>query len=62
MSRVVRFHQTGSAEVLQIGDEQVAALGKNEVQIQVEAIGVNRAEIMFRNGQYLEVLKRVNLC
>ena len=25
MSRVVRFHQTGSAEVLQIGDEQVVA-------------------------------------
>ena len=55
MSRVVRFHQTGSAEVLQIGDEQVAAPGKNEVQIQVQAIGVNRAEVMFRNGQYLEV-------
>jgi len=54
MSRVVRFHQTGSAEVLQIGDEQVAAPGKNEVQIQVQAIGVNRAEVMFRNGQYLE--------
>lgn len=55
MSRVVRFHQTGSAEVLQISDEQVAAPGKNEVQIQVQAIGVNRAEVMFRNGQYLEV-------
>lgn len=54
MSRVVRFHQTGSAEVLQIGDEQVAAPGKNEVQIQVQAIGVNRADVMFRNGQYLE--------
>lgn len=57
MSRVVRFHQTGNAEVLQIGDEQVAAPGKNEVQIQVQAIGVNRAEVMFRNGQYLEVPK-----
>ena len=55
MSRVVRFHQTGSAEVLQVGDEQVAPPGKNEVQIQVQAIGVNRAEVMFRKGQYLEV-------
>ncbi|MDP3211767.1 zinc-dependent alcohol dehydrogenase family protein [Methylotenera sp.] len=55
MSRVVRFHQTGGPEVLQLADEQVAAPGKGEVQIKVHAIGLNRAEVMFRNGQYLEV-------
>ena len=54
MSRIVRFHQTGGPEVLQIADEQVAAPGKGEVQIKVHAIGLNRAEVMFRNGQYLE--------
>ena len=54
MSRVVRFHQTGGPEVLQIADEQVASPGKGEVQIKVHAIGLNRAEVMFRNGQYLE--------
>lgn len=54
MSRVVRFHQTGGPEVLQIADEQVAAPSKGEVQIKVHAIGLNRAEVMFRNGQYLE--------
>ncbi|MGQ0442347.1 MAG: zinc-dependent alcohol dehydrogenase family protein [Methylophilaceae bacterium] len=54
MSRIVRFHQTGGPEVLQIADEQVAAPSKGEVQIKVQAIGLNRAEVMFRNGQYLE--------
>lgn len=54
MSKVVRFHQTGGPEVLQISDEQVAPPGKGEVQIKVQAIGLNRAEVMFRNGQYLE--------
>ena len=54
MSRIVRFHQTGGPEVLQIADEQVTAPGKGEVQIKVHAIGLNRAEVMFRNGQYLE--------
>lgn len=54
MSRIVRFHQTGGPEVLQIADEQVVAPGSDEVQIKVHAIGLNRAEVMFRNGQYLE--------
>jgi NADPH:quinone reductase-like Zn-dependent oxidoreductase len=54
MSRVVRFHQTGGPEVLQINDESVAAPKAGEVQIAVKAIGINRAEVMFRNNQYLE--------
>lgn len=54
MSRIVRFHQTGGPEVLQIVDEQVPPPAKNEVQIKVHAIGLNRAETMFRNGMYLE--------
>jgi NADPH:quinone reductase-like Zn-dependent oxidoreductase len=54
MSRVVRFHQTGGPEVLQINDEIVAAPRAGEVQIAVKAIGINRAEVMFRQNQYLE--------
>lgn len=54
MSLVVRFHQIGGPEVLQIADEQVTEPGRDEVQIKVHAIGLNRAEVMFRNGQYLE--------
>lgn len=54
MSRIVRFHKTGGPEVLQIADEPVATPAKNEVQIKVHAIGLNRAESMFRSGMYLE--------
>jgi NADPH:quinone reductase-like Zn-dependent oxidoreductase len=54
MARIVRFNQTGGAEVLQIVEESVAAPAKGEVQIKVHAIGLNRAETMYRNGAYLE--------
>src|SRR6516225_2902002 len=54
MARVVRFHKIGGPEVLQIEDVSVLPPGKGEVQIKVKAIGLNRAESMFRRGQYLE--------
>lgn len=54
MSRVVRFHHTGGPEVLQIEDLEVPPPGPGEVQFSVKAIGLNRAEAMFRSGQYLE--------
>jgi NADPH:quinone reductase-like Zn-dependent oxidoreductase len=54
MPRIVRFHQTGEPEVLKLEDVEVSAPGKNEVRINVKALGLNRAESMFRRGQYLE--------
>ena len=54
MARIVRFHQTGGPEVLQITQERVAAPARGELQIKVHALGLNRAESMFRSGQYLE--------
>jgi NADPH:quinone reductase-like Zn-dependent oxidoreductase len=54
MARIIRFHKTGGPEVLQIEEEQVAAPAKGELQIKVHALGLNRAESMFRSGQYLE--------
>lgn len=54
MARIVRFNKTGGAEVLQIVEESVMAPASDEVQIQVHAIGLNRAETMYRNGMYLE--------
>ena len=54
MARIVRFHQTGGPEVLQITQERVAAPARSELQIKVHALGLNRAESMFRSGQYLE--------
>jgi len=54
MSRVVRFHRIGGPEVLQIDEVDVPAPGAGEVRIAVKAVGLNRAEAMFRSGQYLE--------
>jgi len=54
MPKVVRFHETGGAEVLKVDDVPLTEPGKGEVRLKVEAIGLNRAEIMFRRGQYLE--------
>ncbi|GJE46283.1 zinc-dependent alcohol dehydrogenase family protein [Methylobacterium soli] len=53
MSRVVRFHEIGSPEVLKVEDIQVPAPKAGEVQIRVKAMGLNRAEVMFRTGQYV---------
>src|SRR5262245_16999954 len=54
MARVVRFHETGGPEVLKIEQLDVPPPGKGEVQIRVKALGLNRAESMFRRGEYLE--------
>jgi len=54
MPKQVVFHETGGAEVLKIEDQQVVEPGEGEVRIKVAAIGLNRAEVMFRMGHYLE--------
>ena len=54
MPRVVRFEKVGSPDVLHIVDVDVLAPKKGEVRIRVKAIGLNRAEAMFRAGRYLE--------
>ena len=54
MARIVRFHKTGGPEVLQLETVEVPPPGKGEVQIAIKALGLNRAESMFRSGQYLE--------
>src|SRR5262245_25829479 len=54
MARVVRFHEIGGPEVLRIEEVEMRPPGKGEVQISIRALGLNRAESMFRRGQYLE--------
>ena len=53
MPRIVRFRQVGGPEVLQLEELPAPLPEKGEVRIKVEAIGLNRAEVMFRRGQYL---------
>jgi NADPH:quinone reductase-like Zn-dependent oxidoreductase len=54
MAKVVRFHKIGGPEVLQLEEVDVAPPKQGEIQIRVKALGLNRAESMFRSGQYLE--------
>jgi NADPH:quinone reductase-like Zn-dependent oxidoreductase len=54
MPKIVRFHATGDAEVLKVEDLPLTEPGNGEVRLKVEAIGLNRAEVMYRRGQYLE--------
>src|SRR5439155_5246001 len=55
MPRIVRFHQTGGPEVLKIEEEPLVQPKQGEVRLRVQALGLNRAEAMFRSGAYLEV-------
>jgi len=52
MAKVVRFHETGGPEVLQVEDREIGGPGQGEVRIQVCAVGLNRAEAMYRAGKY----------
>jgi NADPH:quinone reductase-like Zn-dependent oxidoreductase len=52
MPRIVRFNETGGPEVLKLYDERLQHPGEGEVRLKIEAMGLNRAEIMFRDGKY----------
>jgi NADPH:quinone reductase-like Zn-dependent oxidoreductase len=54
MARVVRFYHLGGPEVLEIEEQQVAEPREGEVRIDVRALGLNRAESLFRSGIYIE--------
>ena len=52
MSKVVRVHQLGGPEVMQLEEMDIGAPGAGEARIRVEAIGLNRSEAMYRAGKY----------
>lgn len=54
MVATIRFHELGGPEVLRVEDLPVRDPGPGEVRIRVEAIGLNRAEVNFRRGTYVE--------
>ncbi len=54
MSRTIKFAKAGGPEVLEFVEEQVPAPGPTEVRIKVKAIGINRAESMWRKDEYIE--------
>lgn len=57
MSRTIRFSQAGGPEVLEFVDAATPEPGPGEIRIKVKAIGINRAEAMWRIDQYIEPVK-----
>ena len=51
MARVVRLHEVGGPEVLRVEEVAIGDPRQADVRIQVAAIGINRAEAMFRTGE-----------
>ncbi|MGI4747612.1 MAG: zinc-dependent alcohol dehydrogenase family protein [Janthinobacterium lividum] len=54
MSRIVEFTTAGGPDVLQFRDVDIPAPGDDEVRIRVKALGLNRAEAMWRQDAYIE--------
>jgi NADPH:quinone reductase-like Zn-dependent oxidoreductase len=57
MSRTIKFAHAGGPEVLEFIEMEVPAPGPREVRIKVKAIGINRADSMWRNDKYTEPVK-----
>lgn len=57
MSRTIKFAKAGGPEVLEFIEAEIRAPGPHEVRIKVSAIGINRAESMWRLDDYIEPVK-----
>ncbi len=53
MAKIVQFIEFGGPEVLQLNEINLRAPNANEVKLAVKAIGLNRAETMLRENQYI---------
>ncbi|MEU6507002.1 zinc-dependent alcohol dehydrogenase family protein [Streptomyces sp. NPDC046942] len=58
MAKTVRFHEAGGPEVLRLEEREPGEPGPGEVRLRIEAIGLNRAEALFRRDVYIEPVKR----
>lgn len=54
MPKTVRFHEFGSAHVLRLEDLPTPEPQAGEVRLKVEAIGLNRAEVLYRENRYVD--------
>jgi NADPH:quinone reductase-like Zn-dependent oxidoreductase len=54
MTRSIKISKPGAPEVLEFVETEIPAPGPHEVRIAVKAIGLNRAEAMWRIDNYIE--------
>jgi NADPH:quinone reductase-like Zn-dependent oxidoreductase len=54
MSRIITFAKAGGPEVLNFIETTIPAPGPHEIRIKIKAIGINRAESMWRQDDYIE--------
>lgn len=52
MAKAIRFHETGSPDVLRYEDVEVGSPGPGQVRLRHEAVGLNFADTYFRSGLY----------
>src|SRR6201995_6199779 len=57
MSRTIKFSRPGAPGVLEFIETHVPPPAPTEVRIKVKAIGLNRAESMWRKDEYIEPVK-----
>ena len=53
MAKIIEFEKVGGPDQLKLVDRDVPAPGPGEVQVDIRAAGLNRAELMYLAGQYL---------
>src|ERR1035438_7479926 len=53
-AKIVRLNEMGGPEVLHLVQVEKQEPGPNEVRLRIRAIGLNRAEVLFRQGAYVQ--------
>jgi NADPH:quinone reductase-like Zn-dependent oxidoreductase len=52
--KLIRFNHTGGADVLRTDEVPLPDPRENEVLVKVEAIGLSRTDVLWREGRYVE--------
>jgi NADPH:quinone reductase-like Zn-dependent oxidoreductase len=54
IAKSMRFHRTGRPDVLKVEDTPLRALNAGEVVVSMEALGLSRIDVLWREGSYFE--------
>lgn len=60
MSKIVRIHTHGNSDVMVLEDLPDEQPGRGEVRLRIQAIGLNRSDILFRQGFYTPHKRHMN--